>query len=234
MALHRKADALLSLRPDIAVVAECASPERLRSASRWDWIEGDPVWLGRNPAKGLAVLAFNGYRASLAEGFSPHLRYIAPVHIAGPVGFNLLAVWAQNASAGVTRKHQPGPLRLAMRRYHDFLSGGPTAIAGDFNSNAIWDKPGWRINHMTMVEKLRELGLRSAYHEITGERQGEETVPTHYWRDRRKDGPTYHIDYVFLPEGWFAAVKNFTVGTFEEWCGSGLSDHVPLVVDLDL
>ena len=28
----------------------------------------------------------------------------------------------------------------------------------------------------------------SAYHELTGEAMGKETVPTHYWRDRRKDG----------------------------------------------
>ena len=46
------------------------------------------------------------------------------------------------------------------------------------------------------------MGLVSVYHELKGERHGEETIPTHYWRvfaprHRRKDGPTYHIDYVF-------------------------------------
>ena len=106
MALHRKLDAVLSLRPDMAVIAECAEPGRLRKLSRLDWIEGDPVWIGRNTTKGLAVFAFNGYRASLSHSFSPNLRYIAPVHISGPISFNLLAVWAQNASAGITRKHQ--------------------------------------------------------------------------------------------------------------------------------
>ena len=74
----------------------------------------------------------------------------------------------------------------------------------------------------------------SAYHARTGEVNGEETEPTHCWRDRKKDGPTYHIDYIFLPESWLGAVSDLQVGTFEDWCGSGLSDHVPLVVDLAL
>ncbi|MGI9500761.1 MAG: endonuclease/exonuclease/phosphatase family protein, partial [Geminicoccaceae bacterium] len=65
MALHRKVEALLALRPDIAVIAECAEPERLRRLSSFDWIESEPVWVGRHPAKGLAVFAFNGFRASL-------------------------------------------------------------------------------------------------------------------------------------------------------------------------
>ena len=41
-------------------------------------------------------------------------RYIAPVRISGPTEVNLLAVWAQNASAGVHRKHQLGPLRRGL------------------------------------------------------------------------------------------------------------------------
>ena len=147
---------------------------------------------------------------------------------------NLLAVWAQNASAGVTRKHQAGPLRRALTTYQDFLSAKQAVVAGDLNNNAIWDKPGWRINHMPMVAALEKIGLRSAYHEISGEPHGQETIPTHYWRDRRKDGPTYYLDYIFLPEPWFAAVRHFSVGSFEDWCGSGLSDHVPIVVEVAL
>lgn len=234
MALHRKLDAVLSLRPDVAVIAECAEPGRLRKLSRSDWIEGDPVWIGRNATKGLAVFAFNDYRASLLQSFSPNLRYIAPVYITGPTSFNLLAVWAQNASAGITRKRQPGPLRRALTRYREFLSDGPAVVAGDFNSNAIWDKPGWRINHMTKVEILSRMGLISAYHAVTGEVHGRETIPTLYWRDRIREGPTYHIDYIFVPESWLKAMSNFSIGDFDDWCGTGLSDHVPIVIDLTL
>ncbi|MGI9406413.1 MAG: hypothetical protein ACR2O4_08585 [Hyphomicrobiaceae bacterium] len=234
MALHRKAEALLALRPDVAIVSECASPGRLRTQAADGWLESEPVWIGKSETKGLGVFGFNGYRPDLAAEYAPRYRYIAPVHVSGPASFNLLAVWAQNASAGVTRKHQPGPLRLALARYRHFLTGVPAIAAGDMNNNAIWDRPGWRINHMTKVRVLREMGLVSAYHAVTGEAQGEETVPTHYWRDRRKDGPTYHIDFVFIPERWVPRITDFSVGSYEDWCGNGLSDHVPIVVDIDL
>lgn len=143
MALHRKFDALLELAPDVAIISETAEPARLRERSARDWIEGDAVWVGDNPSKGLGVFTFNGYGATILPSASARLRYVVPISIVGPVAFNLLAVWAQ---LGATRKHQPGPLRLALTRYREFLAEGPSVVAGDFNSNAIWDKPGWRRN----------------------------------------------------------------------------------------
>jgi len=234
MALHRKDEALLALRPDIAVISECAEPERLHRLIRSNWIENDPIWIGHQATKGLAVFTFNGYRAHLSPNYWPNLRYLVPVRISGQATFNLLAVWAQNASGGVTRKNQLGPLRRALARYRDFLDDGPSMLAGDFNNNAIWDKPGWRINHMRAVETLSKRGLASAYHEIRGEAHGQETEPTIYWRDRTRHGPTYHIDYIFVPYEWLGSVRSFDVGGFDEWCGSGLSDHVPLVIDISL
>jgi exodeoxyribonuclease-3 len=234
MALHRKLDALHRLAPDIAVVSECACPARLQTLGALGGISGDPVWVGDNPTKGLAVLAFNGYRLSLAREVYPTLRHLAPVHVTGPATFNLLAVWAQNVSGGNVRKRQAGPLRRGLAKYKRFLSEAPAIVAGDLNNNVIWHKPGYWINHGISVEILERYGLLSAYHARTGEEQGKETVPTLYWRDRTKDGPTYHIDYIFLPRVWLDRIQEFSIGTFEEWCGARLSDHVPVVVDLAL
>jgi exodeoxyribonuclease-3 len=234
MALDRKVDALLALKPDIAIVAECAEPARLRFRRRPGWVESEPVWIGRNPSKGLAVFAFNGFRAQLAEFYRPRYRYIAPVHISGPLDCHLLAVWAQNFSGGITRKGQTGPLRLALGRYRDFIAARPAIVAGDLNHNVIWDKPGWRNNHGDTVALLSGLGLESAYHAFHREAPGRESRPTLYWRDRRKDGPTYHIDYVFLPKPWIGKIADLSIGTFEDWCGAGFSDHVPVVVDVTL
>lgn len=47
-------------------------------------------------------------------------------------------------------------------------------------------------------------------------------------------GPTYHIDYVFLPTPWVAKARHLSVGTFVAWFGAGLSDHVPVTVDIDI
>jgi exodeoxyribonuclease-3 len=235
MALDRKVETLLGLAPDIAIIGECAEPQRLRLRSKSAWLQADPVWVGRNPHKGLAVFAFNGYAVRLADPYHPSLRYIAPVHVEGPATCNLLAVWAQNASAGTPRKHQLGPLRRALARYRSFLGQHPAVVAGDFNSNTIWDKPGWRSNHATQVRLLEQrFGLTSVYHALRGEAHGAESEPTLYWRDRTKDGPTYHIDYVFLPAAWVTKVSHLSIGTFEAWCGSGLSDHVPVTVDIDI
>lgn len=234
MALHRKVDALLALKPDVAIISECASPERLREKCKADWIEAEPVWMGRSLDKGLGVFAFNGFSLEALRTASPGLHYILPVHVTGPVCFNLLGVWAQNASAGIVRKHQKGPLRRALSRYRAFLSEGPAVIAGDWNSNAIWDKPGWQVNHMTKVDILARQGLVSVYHAWTNEAPGEETQPTLYWRDRKRDWPTYHIDFVFAPEAWIGRIAEFHIGTFEDWCGNGLSDHAPVVTKFNL
>jgi exodeoxyribonuclease-3 len=234
MALHRKIDAVLALQPDVAVISECAQPLQLAAKSTSDWFETEPVWIGRNPHKGLGVFAFNGVCVALSATYDPKLRYIAPIKITGSARFNMLAVWAQNASAGVTRKHQSGPLRRALNRYRPLLTPGPAVIAGDWNSNAIWDKPGWRINHMTKVRILNDLDIVSAYHAVTGEEHGKETMPTLYWRDRREDGPTYHIDFGFIPRLWVPRISRFEIGTFADWCGNGLSDHVPIILDIDL
>ena len=234
MALHRKLEALRSLEPDVAVVSECARPDIVVERAGLASLGADSVWIGANDHKGLAVLGFNGYRVALDERYKASHRYVAPVRVSGRRRFNLLAVWAQNFSAGITRKRQPGPLRLALRRYRGFLTEVPSVVAGDFNNNLIWDKPGWLMNFSHTVDVLAGLGLNSVYHHVTGEAFGEERAPTIYWRDRTKDGPTYHIDYVFAPHQWLRKVRNIEVGCFEDWCGSRLSDHVPLTVDLDL
>src|SRR5215475_14368099 len=187
MALHRKFDAMLRLRPDIAVICECADLNRLQALVLSTRFSGDAVWIGDNRNKGLGVFAFNGYAVRLAEPFHPTLRHIAPVRVTGPVACNLLAVWAQNGSGGVSQKHQLGPLRRALTKYRSFLAERPSIVAGDFNNSVYWHRPGWRINHANAVATLQELGLASAYHALRGEAQGQESVATLYWRDRRKD-----------------------------------------------
>ena len=77
---------------------------------------------------------------------------------------------------------------------------------------------------------VARLGLVSAYHVSRGVEAGNEPEPTFYWRRRAVDG--YHIDYVFMPEDWSTHAFDVAVGTYEDWVGSGLSDHVPLVLEM--
>lgn len=234
-ALHRKIDALMALRPDLAVISETADRERL-IAQVPELAEASLVWVGNNPSKGLLLA---GFGTTLLE-FDQHrhdssLHWMAPVTVSGLPGLDqpvhLLGVWSQNASENKTRKDDPGYLLEALRQYDKFLRSAPTVVAGDFNNNVIWDKPGWKMNHANEIRALASLGLVSAYHISRGVEAGNELQPTLYWRRREADG--YHIDYVFMPEEWSSCSFKLTVGGYEDWVSSGLSDHVPLLLEIE-
>ena len=120
MALHRKVDALMGLRPDLAIVSEAAEPRRLVARAP-SLAEASLVWVGKNPNKGLLVAGFGTTRPA----FSRHrhdrrLHWMAPVAVSGLPGVggpvHLLGVWAQNATEGNLRKDNPGFLQRALRR----------------------------------------------------------------------------------------------------------------------
>ena len=124
-----------------------------------------------------------------------------------------------------------GQVFEAIRRHNGWFSDGlPTVICGDFNSNAIWDSGRKRKHHTAVVGMLKQRSLTSAYHAFFSEHHGKETRPTYYFWHRQ--ARPFHVDYVFLPDRWIPAVKNVTVGTYEEW--RPVSDHVPIIVDVSL
>lgn len=218
MALHRKMDALLSLHPDIAIIPECAAQA--------DSPEGCSVWVGSIRFKGLAVLSFGDYRVALDESYDPSIQWAAPVRVTGPNDFFLLAIWGQ-------RPYGQG-VQTAIETYRSQLSAGPSVVAGDFNQNSAWDARNRPRNHTNTVEMLGELGLISAYHHYFRRPQGRERHYTHYWRGQPESEPGFHIDYCFLPEGWLEGPTKVKVGTYAKWIASGLSDHVPLVVEVEV
>ena len=213
MALHKKYEHLLALQPDVAVIPECAHPDLIAERApgflpSWrDWIGGS------NRHKGLAVFTFGSFHGRRSPVYREDFPFIAPIHIEGPIEFNLLAVWAchhkpNSFSAGL------GPLRRALSAYQGFIKELPTVIAGDFNDNVKWDRPKRRNNHRTNVSELTALGLRSAYHHARAVEQGAEQEPTLYWRDRKSNGLCYHVDYCFVPEAWTQSIS-VTLGRFD-------------------
>lgn len=236
MSVHRKLDVLVDrYRPDVVVVPECAQIEtleaKLKGAVPWT----SACWVGARPTKGLAVFGFGDYQVDASTAYRDDLEWIIPVDVTGPVDFALLAVWSMNRRASVLpagHEDTSQPI-VAVEVFEDWYRDRPLVIAGDFNNHVVWDKPSRpRRNFSTMVSKAGERGLVSAYHHLTGEPLGEETVATMYWRNRTVDGPRYNVDHVFVPEAWIGEGAGITVGTHEDWIASKLSDHVPLVVDL--
>ncbi len=80
-----------------------------------------------------------------------------------------------------------------------FLREGPAVAAGDLNNHTRWDRPGKAWNHANTLAACQRLRPASAYHAFEGVEHGSERHPTFYWRVRSDDGPTFHIDYVFVP-----------------------------------
>jgi hypothetical protein len=137
--------------------------------------------------------------------------------------------------------HQPTPQENTQGRHYTpklpepgRQTVDPTHPASPKNLKSASNCASWANNHAAAVADLHRLGLVSAYHVARGVAQGAEPEPTLYWRDRRRDGPVYHIDYCFVPRRWTARLAQVVVGGFDAWVGSGLSDHVPLIVEVAL
>lgn len=221
MALTRKHQHLYDVSPDIAIIPECArNCVDLCIAEGWDG-----RWIGDNPQKGLGILVAKPWR--IGRMGKARNKWVIPVWIrGGSSDFLLLAVWAMDDKSS-TRAYI-GQIREALNKNLQWFSDNEMVIvAGDFNSNKIWDV-GDVGDHSAVVNLLAKNNLVSAYHHFFSESQGEETRPTHY-HSRWKKKP-YHVDYVFVPERWTGRMKNVDVGERARW--SSLSDHMPLTVDV--
>lgn len=225
MSLARKEGALARMRPDVAVLQEVSQADvRLHP---------DSSWVGNLPNKGLGTLAFNGFRLKVHPSWEPRIEFVVPIDVAGPVDFLLIAVWAMHNRATQRIDERPNRWQLlqALELYEPLIRSRPTVVAGDFNNAVFWDRAGKASNHSIAVAKLNSLGLLSAYHANRAVEQGHEDEPTLYWT--WSESRPYHIDYVWIPNDWQAAITKVEVGDYSTWVAGRLSDHVPLVVDLE-
>ena len=231
MKFDQKHSALMRLRPDIAIIPECAKPEVL-SVKAAGFRPTSVVWCGDNSNKGLAVFSFGHYRLKPTGERDPSLKYVLPVDVEGPTTFKVLATWAFMGKNDMRSNIDPGPLLRSTFIYEDALKSGRTLMAGDYNNHVRWDRPRNPRNFANYLARMDALGLMSAYHALHGEQVGEEKAQTHFWRDRKVNTATnFHIDYIFAPKSWLALPAKCEVGSHADWCGTGLSDHVPLVLE---
>jgi len=219
---HKKVEALLSQNPDVAVVPEC----REKSAAALQQAGYEMVWVGSNPRKkGLGVFCRKGW--SIRALPLPRQEWIVPVEIDGPTSFTLLAVWACQMGSKKAQRYI-GLVYEALMSHPEWFGCRPVVLAGDLNSNKIWDRKREVGSHSDVVNILTERGLVSAYHEFFAEAQGAETHPTlHLHRYAHRP---YHVDHIFIPREWMQRLKMVEVGAYDEW--SKRSDHCPMTVDL--
>ena len=208
----RKTELLRPLAADVAVVQECARPPEESARVRW---------AGEKPRQGIAVLAGEGWSVEPIAFDAPLPRWIVPFRIHGPEPFTLVAVWSLPP---YSRSVVQGVEALA-----EVIAAGPTVVAGDFNSNPVFDRVRpTKFGYARIEAVLRDLGVESAYHAFHGETPGDETRPTYFHQWRREQ--PFHMDYCFVPRGWLPRRAGVEVGGFDAWAGQ--SDHRPVTVDV--
>ena len=215
----------LSYKPDIMIIPECESLDKIEAPQI-----SDSYWIGDNVSKGLGVFTFNDFKIDLYDKYTNRYKYILPLVISkNDVSYNLIAVWTKKVEE--KKKNHINYIRqlhLALKEYESFINDGNVIIAGDFNSNLIWEKTGVDQNHQDVLDMLHNKNIHSSYHHFYREEQGKETKGTyfHYHKEERP----FHIDFCFLSKNILNDIKNVEIGKFKDWIH--LSDHVPLIVDV--
>jgi exonuclease III len=220
-ALRRKFKRLEQFDVDVMVIQECEDPALSKDEAYRRWAENF-LWQGDNKNKGLGVFVRPGIPLSRHSWDDGGMKYFLPVRVND--SFDIVAVWAHQGKAGTYQY---------IGQFWNYLQLNKVklrecVIIGDFNSNTIWDKPKRSWNHSNVVKELIDIGIRSVYHEITGELQGAESTPTFYLQ--KNPGKPYHIDYLFACSNQFPIVSDFLIGNPNEWLG--ISDHVPIIATL--
>ena len=225
MAFRNKAADVLNFSPDIIIISECENPANL--AKRPNCVLSECLWFGSNPNKGIAIFGLNGYKISLREEYNEENKWIVPIRVEGKHSFTLFAVWACNCPSDRKLSYIGQVYRAFNVDYGKILEEDNVIIAGDFNSNKIWDNWQRIGNHSDVVKMFDEYGIKSTYHEFMREEQGKESLPTLYlWHNETK---SFHIDYCFASNSWMNKLGSVVVGDYESW--HKLSDHCPMVVD---
>jgi len=217
---ERKAEALAGLAPDIAVVSETtrAAAER---------VGADAVaWRGQEHQRGLAILAWNGWRIGVPR-FAALNHFLAAEAHRHDARMTIVGVWPLPLRGDYVSALSHGLSEIARGLEGDVI------VAGDFNANPRWDHGKAPARQFaTLIDELAARDLRSVWHAHSGEAHGAERTPTFFWRMNLRQ--QFHIDYVFASARLRCQVRNAQVGGYEDWVANGISDHVPLVVDFDM
>lgn len=212
-----KIDHILAMDADLYILPECFSKEHISLHEEYDML-----WCGDDDLteKGLGVI----WKKNLSVHVIPEykrIKHMLPVIVNGS-GFPkfILASWP---TVWKEKKTYPQLLLEALNEYSFYLDRFPSMVVGDFN--CYIGQNGVRKSKGTFEDCIAEMerrGLRSLYHEQTGEMFGEEKTPTFYWQFNQ-DKP-FFLDYAF------STMKpvSFTIGKWDK----EISDHCPQIIEL--
>ena len=203
------------LDADIYVIQECENPQTTKSTEYRAFAENH-LWIGNNGNKGLGIFARPSIHLKQYKWDTAGLSYFLPCKV--DQSLDIVAVWAMEP-------YSKNYLEFQNRNRKRIRKNA--VIIGDFNSNALWDNKYSAGAHSKFVSDLWKKGLVSVYHQTSGERHGEETVPTFYLY--RSATHPYHMDYCFCKE---ERIDQFNIGNCDYWLQ--YSDHMPLEINISM
>ncbi len=224
MAFRKKAELILAHKPDILIIPECESPDKLIFNTDTPK-PTDMRWFGTNKNKGIGIFSYCDCRFKLLKHHNPELKMIIPLAVTGgSLDFILYAIWANNPADPDGQYVEQ--VWKAIHHYDKKITNKKTMLVGDFNSNTIWDRKYRESNHSNVVKHLSAKGILSCYHLHHQQEQGKEQHPTFYLY-RHKDKP-YHLDYCFASKDLTDKIQHVEIGGHDFW--KQYSDHVPVMV----
>ncbi|MCA0237841.1 MAG: endonuclease/exonuclease/phosphatase family protein [Bacteroidetes bacterium] len=225
-AFRKKFDNISDFDADIYIIQECENPAEIGHSEYLNWA-GNYLWMGDTKNKGLGIFTKTDIKIEKLDwtnNFQNHtVKHFLPCKINSD--FDLLAVWTHKNNS--PNFGYIGQLWKYLQANKEKLN--ETLIAGDFNSNTIWDQWDRWWNHTDVVKELNELGIESIYHKWTGEQQGKESTPTLYFQ--RNISKPYHIDYIFGSKKFTEQTKKLEIGKADQWLK--LSDHMPIFCEIE-
>ena len=240
-ALRKKLVEVDSLNADVLIVQECEDPSRSTKAYQ-DWA-GNHLWIGTNKNKGIGIFPKNentiealnwsgtfhisglNTQSTSMTWSTEELLLFLPFRLNGK--YNLLGCWTKGSDAQIFG--YMGQFWKYLQIHRDDLNQKNTIIAGDFNSNAKWDKKDRWWSHTDTLNELSSINIESLYHYQKDEPQGGESKPTFFLH--RNEAKPYHIDYVFM-SSHLLSQSSIELGDMNNWLA--VSDHLPLIVTINL
>ena len=121
MAFRRKAEFILTEKPDILIVPECENKEHL-SFDLFTKQPSDIFWYGDNPHKGIGIFTFNSFEIKVLDFHNPDFKYVLPLSIFNDKikdeGFNPRSVLSAFAKKGlIETSEESGKVRNDIRKY---------------------------------------------------------------------------------------------------------------------
>lgn len=211
-AFRKKYEEIIKLDADIYVIQECEPIDSFKKELKKKI--SNRIWEKGANTKGVLVFARPEVKLEKLEWDSYGMRVFIPIMIEDT--FPLVAVWTTKPA--YIEEFYIWQLVNLDRITDDCV------IIGDFNSNAVWDKGHSERGHSVVVNMLKDKGLESAYHFVSGDKQGEETKTTfHMYRKVEK---TFHIDHCFIKKERIQSYKVLDRSWLE------IADHIPVVLEM--